>query len=319
MNSLRARQINRDTRNRDNLVFLGTLSDQTAISERVQAEAFDCPYCQMRVHPTRNTEHMERYHPEIMASLQFYGQFDAETRLALQAYKREIDSRLRSAVTAMVEIGERLIDAKARLPRGAFLRWIRLEFGWTDKGAQRLMNVCTAFKNDNLSGLTIGKAALYLLAAPSTPETARRKALAMAGSGQKLSVKATEALISQHKAVQNIVTAYGVTNPETVALLERIEGTDTFNEIAATGYIQPGVEAEAVHITDPVEDVQAALYDKSGQHAREGAANAEPIPQANISEFEGVFIATLNLGEYPNYVAAQKAITRIMKRLYAEE
>jgi hypothetical protein len=52
---------------------------------------------------------------------------------------------------------------------GNWLPWLEREFGWTDKTAERFIQVANV-KFDKLSNLDIGVSSLYLLAAPSTPE-----------------------------------------------------------------------------------------------------------------------------------------------------
>ena len=61
--------------------------------------------------------------------------------------------------------------ASSRPGYGGFLPWIKLEFGWSERTAQRFMRVGElAAKCDKVSQIgTLSKSALYLLAAASTP------------------------------------------------------------------------------------------------------------------------------------------------------
>src|SRR5262249_13855209 len=59
-------------------------------------------------------------------------------------------------------------------------------FDWDGRTAQRFMNVGERFKNDNLSDLDIAPSALYLLAAPSTPENVGNDILSRARAGQRI-------------------------------------------------------------------------------------------------------------------------------------
>ena len=63
---------------------------------------------------------------------------------------------------------------KARLKHGQFLDWIEREFAWSQQHASRFMHVHEQFKLRNLSNLEIDVSALFLIAAPSTPEQVRR-------------------------------------------------------------------------------------------------------------------------------------------------
>ena len=62
-------------------------------------------------------------------------------------------------------IGQRLIEAKARLPHGKFLPWIESEFGMSSSAADRFIQVARLFdgKMPNLGNLP--PSALYALAA----------------------------------------------------------------------------------------------------------------------------------------------------------
>ena len=282
----------------------------------VRDEAESCPYCddQRLVHPTNFEKHMALYHSDIVATNDFYSQFDIETRLSLQASKKRIDDKMRDAREAMKDIGREFVEAKARLASdGLFLAWVKLEWGWSEKAAQRHMAVYRAFKNDNLTAGLLKKSALYLLAAKSTPQSARTDALELTTNGGKLSVEATKKLIVKHKDVNVVASKYGVRNPETIALLSRIHGTDTFYEVAASGYIQPSDPEKAVHITAPPEDLQAALLDKADDH--KAVAMEATAPSGSVMHDNGVYIAAINLGEFTSHAAAEQALEAALKKL----
>jgi hypothetical protein len=77
----------------------------------------------------------------------------------------------RQAVAGVLGIGGQLERVKAALGHGLFLAWLAAEFGWSDDTARNLMNAWRAFKNRTVRDLEpIDVSALYLLAAPSTPE-----------------------------------------------------------------------------------------------------------------------------------------------------
>lgn len=107
----------------------------------------------------------------------------------------------------------------------------------------------------------------------------------------------TRALKDADPEVVDIVTRYGVEEPETVSALKRLkvsserEGSNgTFEEIAKSGYIQPGEEAEAVHITDSPLRIQDALKLKSGIHrelaGQQRASNFNDSPMASTGNNE---------------------------------
>ena len=66
---------------------------------------------------------------------------------------------------------------KARLGHGKFGEWLQAEFEWSLSAATKFMQVGERFKNVNFTNLSVAPSALYLLAAPSTPEEAREEAI----------------------------------------------------------------------------------------------------------------------------------------------
>lgn len=74
---------------------------------------------------------------------------------------------------SIIAVGELLLAVKAGLAHGDFGRWLETEFGWSERTAQRYMQVAEAFaeKTDTVSLLP--PTTLYQLAAPSTPAPVR--------------------------------------------------------------------------------------------------------------------------------------------------
>jgi len=93
----------------------------------------------------------------------------------------------RHVITDVIEIGRLLTECKARCGHGNWLPWLEREFGWTDKTAERFMSVSRlAGKSDKLSNLELPVSSLYMLAAPSTSESAREEVITRAESGERL-------------------------------------------------------------------------------------------------------------------------------------
>lgn len=88
-----------------------------------------------------------------------YSQLDTETRIVVQQRTEEIKVLVRRSAQDIIDIGNKLIDIKARLGHGNFGNWLKNEFGWTAMTAQRFMQVADRFKNNNLLDLNIGTAA----------------------------------------------------------------------------------------------------------------------------------------------------------------
>jgi hypothetical protein len=112
----------------------------------------------------------------------------------------EIRRLLKKTAETIVIIGQKLTAVKARLKHGEWGDWLRSEFDWDPRTAQRFMNVGERFKNDNLSDLNIAPSALYLLAAPSTPEEVRESVLDQAKAGERITHSAAQQAIDSQAA-----------------------------------------------------------------------------------------------------------------------
>lgn len=117
----------------------------------------------------------------------------------------EIKQLLRRAARDIATIGQKLSAVKARLKHGKWGEWLRREFDWDERTAQRFMAVGERFKNDNLSDLDTAPSALYLLAAPSTPEAVGSDILARARAGEKITRRDALAAIQQAKEWLKVV------------------------------------------------------------------------------------------------------------------
>lgn len=114
---------------------------------------------------------------------------DPEDHAAVKKATERIQKLTRKMAGDVVAIGRELAEVKRRIGHGNFSRWTNSEFGWDLRTAENYLNVFDRFKNENFSGLNVAPSALYLLAAPSTPEPAREEALNEARAGKVLSHK----------------------------------------------------------------------------------------------------------------------------------
>lgn len=131
-----------------------------------------------------------------------YSVLSSESRIVVMQKTSEIKTLMRRAAQDIIDIGAKLIEVKDQLQHGEFGNWLKSEFNWDARQAQRMMNVADAFKNDNLSDLKIGASALYLLAAPSTPDEARQEAIQKAEAGEVVTHAVAKAIVAQHKPAE---------------------------------------------------------------------------------------------------------------------
>ncbi|HZS09506.1 MAG TPA: DUF3102 domain-containing protein [Blastocatellia bacterium] len=128
----------------------------------------------------------------------------------------EIRLLLGKTAECVIEVGRRLIAVKAGLKHGEWGDYLRREFDWSERNAQRFMNVAEYFKNDNLSGLNIAPSALYLLAAPGTPERARDALVTRARQGERITHSLARDFIESSRPVILVI------DPEFASLLPRL-------------------------------------------------------------------------------------------------
>ena len=79
-----------------------------------------------------------------------YESLDLEVRIVVQQRTSEIRERLRRTAQDIVEVGQRMIEVKDRLPHGQFGPWLGAEFGMSEGHARKMMQVYRAFgQNDH--------------------------------------------------------------------------------------------------------------------------------------------------------------------------
>jgi hypothetical protein len=127
-----------------------------------------------------------------------YASLDAATSAFIQEQTGEIRALMKRTSQDIIDLGQRLILVKEKLAYGQFGMWLAAEFDWTSRTAIRFMNVAEKFSFDNLSKLNFDPSALYELAAPSTPETARLEAIARAEAGEPITYSTAKAIRQKH-------------------------------------------------------------------------------------------------------------------------
>lgn len=132
-----------------------------------------------------------------------YAALDSETRIVVQQRTDEIKTLVRRSAQDIVDIGQKLIDVKARLGHGYFRAWLASEFDWTPQTAVSFMRVAEKFGQIS-EILTFAPSALYLLASPSTPEAARIEALERAEQGERITYTAAREIVQEHKAQPSV-------------------------------------------------------------------------------------------------------------------
>ena len=126
-----------------------------------------------------------------------YSDLDSECLDFVQQQTGEIRLLMKRTAQDIIEIGQRLIEVKKLLGYGQYRKWIQAEFNWGKSTANSFENVAKQFANvQNLDGFAAS--ALYELAAPSTPEAARKEAIALAKAGNRIGYKVAKEIKQRH-------------------------------------------------------------------------------------------------------------------------
>jgi hypothetical protein len=106
---------------------------------------------------------------------------------------------MRRTAQDVINIGQKLLEVKEQLGHGHFEAWLSAEFNWGQWTARKFMQVTRQFKSVNFTDLSIDASALYLLAAPSTPEAVRQEALERAGQREVITYAKVKAIASRYR------------------------------------------------------------------------------------------------------------------------
>jgi hypothetical protein len=135
---------------------------------------------------------------DLQLALFDYATLNLETRVIVQQRTVEIKSLMKRAAQDIIEIGQKLIEVKAKLKHGYFGKWLDAEFGWSDETALRFMRVARNF-TEIPHGVEFEAKALYLLAASSTPDFAREEAISRSETGETISYSTAKEIVDWHK------------------------------------------------------------------------------------------------------------------------
>lgn len=128
-----------------------------------------------------------------------YTSLDPKTRSVVQQCTFEIKSLTKRTTGDTIQIGQSLTLVKQRLRHGQYGEWLRAEFDWSEQTARQFVHVAQWAKTTKIVDLSFDFTALYRLAAPRTPETARQEALQRARQGEFMTCSEAQKIIDRHK------------------------------------------------------------------------------------------------------------------------
>lgn len=155
-----------------------------------------------------------------IAQLTFdYSGLPEREALSLRMRAERIRTRMKRTAEDIVEIGRDLLAAKEETPHGQFEAWLASEFEMSHVTAFNFMNVAERYGGKSSTVEDLPMRALYLLAAPSTPETVRE---AVANGA----VATTHAAIKDavEKAKAELAKAHKAELAEAQKRIERLSG-----------------------------------------------------------------------------------------------
>jgi len=160
----------------------------------------------------------------------------------------------KQTVDNIIEIGRRLTECKRICGHGNRLPWLEREFGWTDKTAENFINVHkVASKFENFSNLDLPLSGLYLLAAPSTPESAKTEIIERATTGEVLPVSDIKSTVERHRGRKQPANKLG-----TKIAKPKVVPTQVRRDIEADQAHIAELEAAREHDRDLAEKLRAA-------------------------------------------------------------
>ena len=198
------------------------------------------------------------------------------------------------AAAGALKIGERLCEAKELLGHGEFGPWLKDEFGWTDRTAQKLMAVYREFGDDQkslfgpgintktYSDLPVSK--LYLLI--SVPESEREE-FVKENDIAEISVREMEKLLKEKKEAEAQAKA-------STDALEKLSGE---YEALQAAYELDAEEAEAAR-KKAEEELRAALAEAERYKAESEKLRADPkVSEEKLRELEEKYKEKLKAAE----------------------
>ncbi|MBW4506272.1 MAG: DUF3102 domain-containing protein [Scytonematopsis contorta HA4267-MV1] len=128
-----------------------------------------------------------------------YAILEIKTRTIVMQHTNDIKALMRRTCEDIIRIGQKLLEVKQFLGHGNFMSWLKSEFNWSMSIATKYMQVAKQFKTVNFTNLNITASALYLIAAPSTPDIVRAEVLNRASCGESISYTKTKQIMCQYK------------------------------------------------------------------------------------------------------------------------
>jgi hypothetical protein len=124
-----------------------------------------------------------------------------ELRSWLQDVTHQIQGRVHAIGSEIVRVGVLLRQVRDKLPRGQFVAWVEEHFAFSVSHAYRLLHVGEAFLSHVSQIEKFEPSALYVLADPRVPRSAREFAVEQASDGRRVTRRDAIEIIDAYKPV----------------------------------------------------------------------------------------------------------------------
>ena len=191
-----------------------------------------------------------------------YGILDQETQISVKQKTCEIKGLIRQTAQDIFKVGQKLAEVKRQLKHGQFRNWLKTEFNWSVSSATKFMQVSEQFKNVNFTHFNFATSALYVLAAPSTPETAREHALQLASRGENITYSLAKLIVKHHKESIEI-NAYSSSQQKKLTQLEQLDnGSKALTINVSQNKVVEKLDDKSVRIVDIKQEKPKYIEDR---------------------------------------------------------
>lgn len=170
-------------------------------------------------------EHSKQFPAEITEEGHVLISVNREVRSRLAPRAERIRNLVNTARGCVIEAGLELVAASEEVPPGQWGAWLREEFGWTTRTAEKYRHVAIAFRGESGSppyAVNIDSSALYLLAAPTVPDEVRKQAVEQGEAGERVTREEAERLIAERVA-KTVAEQQAIARQNAAAMQEEID------------------------------------------------------------------------------------------------
>lgn len=192
----------------------------------------------------------------------------AQPARSIEVITSEIQFYKANASECILQIGKRLLEAKAQLPHGDWLPWLKEKAAFSDRTAQNFMRIAKEYTNPQLVADLGTSKAILLMALEGEEREAFVAAPHVTGSGEEKMVKdmSSEELKAALQELEAIKTASKRAEEQMALRLEELEREH-----------EDDLEAAKKELAAQKEEYEARLREKADQAAERAARQEERV------------------------------------------